>query len=68
MKVTYRVEGMTCGGCARAVTNALQLISPDLQIEVSREAGTVVVEGEHREEDVEQGVEAAGFDFGGRAA
>ena len=67
MEETYKVGGMTCGGCVRSVTNALERLSGDHDVEVSLEAGTVRVRGEHSEAEIEQAVEDAGFDFGGRA-
>ena len=66
MEETYKVGGMTCAGCVRSVTNALERLSGDLDVEVSLEAGTVRVRGEHTEAEIEKAVEDAGFDFGGR--
>lgn len=63
---TYRVEGMTCGGCARSVTEAIHRVSPALMVEVNVEAGQVRIKGEHDEARLREAVEAAGFDFAGR--
>jgi copper chaperone len=65
MEATYNVSGMTCGGCARSVTNAVSLALPETTVVVSHEAGTVQVSGTHALEQVKQAVEDAGFDFGG---
>ena len=65
METTYKVSGMTCGGCANSVTRALTLAVPDAKVEVSLQAGTVRLEGAHDEATVKQAVEGAGFDFGG---
>lgn len=62
---TYKVEGMTCGGCVRSVTNAITHALPDAQVDVSLENGTAHVTGGHEEEEVRQAIEDAGFDFGG---
>lgn len=67
-KTTYKVEGMTCGGCVNSVTNALKRAMPDVDVEVVLEGGEVTVAGAHEEDQVRQAVEDAGFDFGGAAA
>ncbi len=67
METTYNVSGMSCGGCARSVTNAVSLALPEATVEVSHEAGTVKVSGTHEQEQVKRAVEDAGFDFGGAA-
>ena len=43
MKTTYLVDGMTCGGCATSVTNALHALDASMTIEVNLEAKTVTV-------------------------
>jgi copper chaperone len=65
MEAKYKVSGMTCGGCSRSVTNAIERISSDLKVTVSLDEASVVVVGEHQEEVVKEAVEDAGFDFGG---
>lgn len=61
MKQTYTIEGMTCGGCERALTRALQRGLPEARIEVSHARGEASIEGEHTEEQVRSVVERAGF-------
>lgn len=65
MKVTYKIEGMTCGGCVRAITNALQMANAT-DVEVNLEAGTATVDGLD-EQTVKKVIEDAGFDFVGPA-
>ncbi len=67
MEASYRVSGMTCGGCARAVTNAIQRAAPEVDVDVDVGAGRVVVRGAHDEQRGREAVEGAGFDFEGRA-
>ncbi len=62
---TYKVDGMTCGGCVGSVKRALSAALPAAQIEVSLERGEVRVEGEHEASAVQGVIESAGFDFGG---
>jgi copper chaperone len=64
---TYRVDGMTCGGCVASLTRALQHALPGLGIEVTLEGGLVRVQGSHDAAKVEQAVSAAGFTFVGPA-
>ena len=68
MEATYKVEGMTCGGCAASVAKAIQRVSPELQVDVKLEGGRVTVRGDHEAEQVKQAVEGAGFDFVGETA
>ena len=64
MKATYKVDGMTCGGCSTSITKALQNVDGSAEIEVNLEAGSVTVTGLDAAA-VEQAVEDAGFDYGG---
>ena len=63
---SYKVGGMTCGGCVASVTRAVGQALPGLKIEVSLIEGKLHVEGEHREQAVKEAVEGAGFDFDGK--
>ena len=44
-ETTYTVTGMTCGHCAAAVTQEVAAVPGVAEVEVSVEAGTVVVRG-----------------------
>ena len=63
---TYKVEGMTCGGCETSLTKAILAVQSDAKIEVDFKTGTLRVSGMD-EATVSQVVEDAGFDFGGKA-
>lgn len=67
MSETYSVLGMTCGGCARSVTNAILGTAPKAQVQVDLVHKSVTVEGAD-EAAVKQAVEDAGFEFAGRQA
>jgi copper chaperone len=41
----FRVTGMTCDGCVRAVTNAIRARAPSATVAVDLAAGTVTVDG-----------------------
>ena len=64
----YRVNGMTCGGCAKSVTTAIQSALPGTDVHVDLDAKTVTVNGGDDEQTVAQAVSDAGFDFEGVAA
>ncbi len=67
MTETYRIEGMTCGGCANAVTKAIQRIEPAAKVLVDVGAGLVTVEGGPVAEKVAKAAEGAGFTYRGVA-
>jgi copper chaperone len=62
---TYRVDGMTCMGCARSVTNAIKDAAPGADVQVDLGAKTVTVSGTADDTTVKKAVEAAGFTFAG---
>lgn len=62
---TFKVDGMTCGGCARSVTNAITKLAPAIGVDVDLAAKTVTISGEISADTVRMAVEAAGFDFQG---
>ena len=66
MSDTYKVNGMTCGGCAKSVTNAIMSAVPGAQVDVKLDDKTVTVVGAD-ETTVKQAVDEAGFEFAGRA-
>jgi len=60
-QTTYRVTGMTCSHCADAVTQEVSAVDGVQAVEVSVEAGTLLVTGDAREEDVRAAVDEAGY-------
>ncbi len=65
MKQTYRVGGMTCGGCVAAVTRAIERLDPKARVSVDLAGGKVSVEGSLTRDVVRNAVEQAGFRFEG---
>ena len=65
---SYRIDGMSCEGCARSVTAAIRKLAPGTAVEVDVSGGVVRVGGEAGEELVHQAVERAGFTWRGAAA
>jgi copper chaperone len=58
---TYRVGGMTCDGCVKAVTRAIQRLDPDAAVSVDLANGKVDVDGTLAKDAVRRAVEGAGF-------
>ncbi len=65
---TYRVDGMTCEGCVRAVTRALLKANPDAHVQVDLTGGTVAVAGIGSDDTVRAAIELAGFEYKGAVA
>jgi copper chaperone len=63
--MTIAVRGMSCEGCVRAVTNALQVVQGVKNVEVSleRQEATVTFDDTLAQaEDLKVAVEEAGYD------
>lgn len=44
MNQSFQVQGMTCGHCERAVTQALKAVDPQAEVRIDRATGKVDVE------------------------
>lgn len=55
------IENMTCGGCARSVTKAIQSVDPAAKIDVDQTARNVVVTTSTGAGDIVRALEAAGY-------
>ena len=66
MAVAYRVDGMTCDGCARAVERAVKAAAPGCEVVVDRAAGRISVGEDVPEPTMRAAIERAGFGFAGR--
>ena len=65
----YRIDGMTCDGCAKAVTRALQRVASGREVRVDRAQNRVEISGAPVDEAVlRAAVEEAGFVYAGHAA
>ena len=65
---TYKVSGMDCGGCVKAVTRSITQMIPGTEVSVVLENGLVTVTGQATESQIEEAVRIAGFEFEGKAA
>jgi copper chaperone CopZ len=60
--VTLSIEGMTCSGCAKAVTRALSQVPGVTAVAVDLGTGQARIEGGARPQHLVAAVEQAGFD------
>lgn len=65
---TYDIKGMTCNGCATAVSKAIKRAAPDALVTVDHKAGTAKVDKGPEDAAIAQAVVEAGFEFAGRSA
>ena len=59
--ITLQVEGMSCGHCIRAVTNAIQGMDQAAKVEVDLAAKRVVAQTSLPRADLVRAVEEEGF-------
>lgn len=64
---TFRVQGMTCGGCAKHVEKALRSVAGVTGVVVDVAQGTATVEGEASFESMAACVTKAGYEMVGLA-
>ncbi|WP_295574022.1 heavy-metal-associated domain-containing protein [Stenotrophomonas maltophilia] len=57
----FHVDGMTCSGCARSVTRAIQQIDPNARVVADPPSGLVKVQTTASQDDVFAAVNDAGF-------
>jgi copper chaperone len=67
MGQTYRVDGMTCMGCAGSVERAIKAVDAGAKVAVDLAAKTVTVDGQADAAAIKGAVENAGFTFAGAA-
>ena len=59
--IKFNVQGMTCGGCARAVTNAVQQADPAASVDVDLASKTVSVKSSADPARLKAAIEEAGY-------
>jgi copper chaperone len=62
MNQTFNVQGMTCGHCERAVTQAVQALDPQAQVTIDRPAGQVEVRSEQPREAIARAIAEEGYE------
>ncbi len=61
MKQSFKVAGMSCGHCERAVTQAVQAVDPQAQVRIDRAASQVEVESEQPREALARAIAEEGY-------
>ena len=61
MQQVFEVQGMTCGHCERAVTNAVQAVDAQAKVQIDRAQGKVVVESSQPAEKIAAAIAAEGY-------
>ena len=59
--IDFKVQGMTCGGCVRGVTNALHRVDADAIVNVDLPSKRVSVNSTADVQQLKQAIEKAGF-------
>ena len=59
---TFKVDGMTCGGCVGAVTRAVQAVDKDAKVEVDLATKTVKVDSKMSPLQIIDVITNAGFE------
>jgi len=57
----FHVEGMTCGGCARSVTKAIELVDPQARVQADPASRRVQVQTSASEAQIVAALTDAGF-------
>lgn len=63
-----QVEGMTCGGCVRSVTKAVQSVDGNARVDVDLASKKVTVESQTGLDAVKAAISEAGYDVTAGAA
>ncbi|MFN3945256.1 MAG: heavy-metal-associated domain-containing protein [Allosphingosinicella sp.] len=57
----FRIDNMTCGGCARGVTKAVQSIDPQAEVSADVPARLLEVRSERPAAEIAAALDKAGF-------
>lgn len=57
-----KVSGMTCGGCAGSITNALKSLDSKAQINIDLNSQTVQINTTRTKEEISLAIKEAGFE------
>jgi copper chaperone len=61
MNQTFTVQGMTCGHCEKAVTQAIQRVDPQAQVKIDRTQNLVQVESAKAHEELSKAIAEEGY-------
>ncbi len=66
--LSFNVTKMSCGSCAKAITNAVQSVDPAASVEVDLGTKRVAVQSEFGAERIEAAIRGAGYQVERQAA
>jgi copper chaperone len=61
MNQSFDVQGMTCGHCEKAVTQAVQSVDPQAKVTIDRPAGKVQVQSNEPREAIARAIAEEGY-------
>ena len=61
MNQSFQVQGMTCGHCANAVTQAVRSVDPQAEVKVDLASGKVDVRSQQDHAAIAQAIEEEGY-------
>ena len=61
MKHHFRVSGMTCGHCEKAISRALRQLDPKAVVAIDRSLGQVLVESDRERAGLASAIVAEGY-------
>ena len=61
MNQSFQVQGMSCGHCANAVTQAVKSIDPQAEVKVDLASGKVDVQSQRDHEAIARAIEEEGY-------
>lgn len=61
MNQTFTVQGMTCGHCERAVTQAVKQVDPQADVKIDRATGQVDVQSNAAREALAKAIAEEGY-------
>jgi copper chaperone len=61
MNQSFDVQGMTCGHCEKAVTQAVQSVDPQAKVTIDRPAGKVQVQSNEPRESIARAIAEEGY-------
>jgi len=61
MQQVFKVQGMTCGHCVKAVTQAIQLLDQTAVVAIELDSGKVVVDSTLARERIAEAIQDEGY-------
>jgi copper chaperone len=60
-RMRFHIENMTCGGCARSVTKAVESVDPKARVDADPVTKTVTVESSASTDSISRALADAGY-------